>query len=517
MRILARCFGISVLIMTASSAVLAQSGGGVVGGIVGGAGRTVGGVVGGAGNAVTGVGGTVGGIGRSLGGAGGPLGGLAGPVGGVATTINGVGGGISGVGGGIGSTMVGGRFVDSFGGGNGSAQSPISIDRSEVEREIDSNLNELGYSLWAHKVPPATLLDLRKLRLQELVKSSGGYLEFDGAGNPTVRGRLLVVNPGRRELAAVRKAGFTAIASENDPVLGAVVVVLRAPPGLATPAAMALLRKTSPKLYVEFDHVFEPAGGTLAVSSVAVASNATAADRRVLIGMIDGGVGQNPALESATIEQKGFAGPPQATGHGTAIASLIVGANGKFRGAAPDAALMVADVYGGNPAAGTALGIAKAMSWLIANRTQVINVSLVGPRNRLVERAIAAAHARGIKVVAAVGNDGPAAPPLYPASQPGVIAVTGVDATSRALAEAGKAGHLDYSAPGADMAAALPGKGYANVRGTSFAAPFVSARLALTGSTARLDAEASKKGFGRIGRGIVCGPCRVAPKKVGAK
>jgi hypothetical protein len=76
---------------------------------------------------------------------------------------------------------------------------------------------------------------------------------------------------------------------------------------------------------------------------------------------------------------------------------------------------------------------------------------------------------------------------------------------------------LDYSAPGADMAAAMPGKGYAIVRGTSFAAPLVSARLALTGSTARLDAEASKKGFGRIGRGIVCGPCRVAPKKVGAK
>ena len=67
------------------------------------------------------------------------------------------------------------------------------------------------------------------------------------------------------------------------------------------------------------------------------------------------------------------------------------------------------------------------------------------------------------------------------------------------------------------MAAALPGSGYANVRGTSFAAPLVSARLALTGSTVRLDAEASKKGFGQIGRGIVCGTCRVAPKLVKAK
>ena len=257
----------------------------------------------------------------------------------------------------------------------------------------------------------------------------------------------------------------------------------------------------------------------LAASSVALAAGAAAVavGSRPLIGMIDGGVAESPALEHAPIEQKGFAGPPQATGHGTAIASLIVGSNGKFRGAAPNAALLVADVYGGNPAAGSALAIAKAMSWVVAQRPSVINVSLVGPRNRIVERAVAAAQARGVKVVAAVGNDGPAAPPLYPASQPGVVAVTGVDATSRALAEAGKPLHLDYSAPGADMAAALPGKGYANVRGTSFAAPLVTARLALTGSTVRLDTEADRKGYGRIGRCIVCKPCRVAPRKVGLK
>ena len=70
--------------------------------------------------------------------------------------------------------------------------------------------------------------------------------------------------------------------------------------------------------------------------------------------------------------------------------------------------------------------------------------------------------------------------------------------------------------PGADMAAALPGRGYARVRGTSFAAPYVTARLAMTGSTARLDGEAAK-GRGRVGRGIVCATCRVVPKLVGAK
>ena len=119
-------------------------------------------------------------------------------------------------------------------------------------------------------------------------------------------------------------------------------------------------------------------------------------------------------------------------------------------------------------------------------------------------------------IVAAVGNDGPAAPPQYPASYAGVVAVTGVDAKGKALTEAGRARHLDFAAPGADLAAALPGRGYSSVRGTSFAAPLAAARLAATGSPARLAAEA-QPGKGKVGRGIVCGHCRIAPKAVGAK
>jgi subtilisin family serine protease len=151
----------------------------------------------------------------------------------------------------------------------------------------------------------------------------------------------------------------------------------------------------------------------------------------------------------------------------------------------------------------------------VAKQPRVINISLVGPSNLLVARAVQQVRARGVQIVAAVGNDGPAAPPQYPASYPGVLAVTGVDAKGRALLEAGKAAHLDFAAPGADMAAALPGQGYARVRGTSFAAPLATARLALAGPN-RLAAEA-RPGKGRVGRGILCFDCRVDPKSVGAK
>ena len=113
-------------------------------------------------------------------------------------------------------------------------------------------------------------------------------------------------------------------------------------------------------------------------------------------------------------------------------------------------------------------------------------------------------------VVAAVGNDGAASPLSFPASYGGVVAVTGVDGKGRPLFEAGRASHLDYAAPGADMSAiGLDGRAR-SIRGTSFAAPLVAARLAAYPrgtALSALDREAVAGGA-RTGRGIVCNPCR---------
>ena len=75
---------------------------------------------------------------------------------------------------------------------------------------------------------------------------------------------------------------------------------------------------------------------------------------------------------------------------------------------------------------------------------------------------------------------------------------------------------LDVAAPGADMIAAVPGNGYTQVRGTSFAAPLAAARLALAGSYQRLTLEA-RPGEGQVGRGIVCALCRVDPRYLARK
>ena len=360
-----------------------------------------------------------------------------------------------------------------------------------------------------------TLLELRRLRLQELIRSNRATVENDGSGLPVRRGIVALVDPDPIGLQRVLGAGFRIAADDRDPVLGLRIVSLAVPPGMSAKDGLKRLHKLAPELQADFDHLFEPAGGSLApIAGTLAAAQGLGGSRT--IGMVDGGVAAHPALAGKSIEQNGFAGAPQPTGHGTAVASLLVGSQGPFRGAAPGAQLFVADVYGGNRAAGSATAIVRALGWLSGHRPQVINISLVGPPDMLVQRAIQIVQSRGIQVVAAVGNDGPAAPPQYPASYPGVIAVTAVDAGGRALPEAGKATHLDFAAPGADMAAALPGSGYTRVRGTSFAAPLAAARLLAAGSPGALASEA-RPGKGRVGRGIVCGACRIDPRSVGAK
>jgi len=360
-----------------------------------------------------------------------------------------------------------------------------------------------------------TLLELRRLRLDRLIRENRGVLEESDRGEPVRRGVLLIADPDLASLQAVIRSGFRVLASEAQPELGIRLVKLQVPRGMSAREGLKRVNRIAPRLEADYDHIYEPAGGTLLPVHAALAASA-GAGRGLAIGMIDGGVASHASLAGAEIEQNGFAGAPQPTGHGTAVASLLVGNQGPFRGAATGASLFVADVYGGNRAAGSASGIIKALAWLVSHRPKVINISLVGPANKAVARAVRIVQSRGIQLVAAVGNDGPAAPPQYPASYPGVLAITGVNAGGRALPEAGKATHLDFAAPGADMAAALPGRGYTTVRGTSFAAPLAAARLAISGSRERLAREA-KPGKGRVGRGIVCGPCRVDPKTVGAK
>jgi subtilisin family serine protease len=336
----------------------------------------------------------------------------------------------------------------------------------DVDRTLDVATADIG-----------RLTDLRRLRVQKLVRQHPRELELDDRGEAVVRGEILAVSPSPQSLEIARKAGFTVMRTETLEDVGISLVTLAPPPGVSARQAVRRLRKADPQGQYDYNHIYSDAGPIGAPALSAAGGSGGSSNAR--IGLVDTGVDANHAtLKGLHIEQRGFApGGVRPAAHGTATASLLAGRGESFRGAAPGASLLVADVYGTGPTGGSASAVVKALAWMAKEKAPVVNVSLVGPANASLQAVVKALAGQGTLVVAAVGNDGPAAPPLYPASYPEVVAVTGVDAKGRVLMEAGKARHIDFAAPGADMAAASSG-GYAPVRGTSYAAPIVAGKLA---------------------------------------
>ena len=391
-------------------------------------------------------------------------------------------------------------------------QNPLGSPVGEIGRIGSDVLGTVQPPLEAVTSNVQLLAQERAGRLNDLVRAHRDLLEMTGLG-PAVRGEVVAVDPPPSAVEAAVASGYTLIGEERIEGLEIRVVRLGTPRGVAVDEAVRRLGRLAPGTEFTADHLHLPSGvGTL---PLAVAALAGGGSGQPVIGIIDGGVAAHPAI--GAVEQHGFAvGAPSPSPHGTAVASLAAG-TGVMWSAAPGAPLLVADVYGGDPRGGNAVAVARALGLMAQRGVRVVNMSIVGPANPLIAKAIAHVRARGIAIVAPVGNDGPAAPPAYPASYPGVIAVTGVDGRNRSLIEAGKALHLDFAAPGADMAAASPDGRLRAVRGTSFAAPLVAGRLARISLTA-LQSEAGDLGAkgpdDRFGKGLVCGACRTPiPKK----
>ena len=106
-------------------------------------------------------------------------------------------------------------------------------------------------------------------------------------------------------------------------------------------------------------------------------------------------------------------------------------------------------------------------------------MSFAGPPDPALHRSLAAAHKKGIVLVAAAGNAGPKSPPLYPAADPDVIAVTATDADDKLFAQSNRGRYIAVAAPGAQILVAIPDGGYEVSSGTSYSAAEVSGIVAL--------------------------------------
>jgi hypothetical protein len=207
-----------------------------------------------------------------------------------------------------------------------------------------------------------------------------------------------------------------------------------------------------------------------------------ASGQGVKVAVIDSGVDvDHPDLAGRVRTARDFVqeggGPPPAERHGTAVTGVIASDrdNGVgIVGVAPGAEILalrgcwtLADDSA--RAACSSFTLAKALSFAIDARPHVINLSLGGPRDALLERLLRAALARGIVVVAAYGDTGAA---VFPGSVDGVLAVRASSSTGGT-----RAGEL--FAPGQEILSTVPGGSYDFFSGSSLAAAQVSGVTAL--------------------------------------
>jgi hypothetical protein len=300
-----------------------------------------------------------------------------------------------------------------------------------------------------------------KAQVDRLLRQEPRRVTVDPSGAPVLRGEFLAMDLSQTQRDAVQAQGFIVDrAASAEATLGLELTVLHDTRGRGEQEAMRDLRQAAPDAAFTYQHLYLPAGDAGAAS--VAASPAALPARRV--GMVDGGVDPaDPALAKARLETHGC-GKPTASRHGTAVAARLVDGDADT--------LYAADLWCGDAVGGATSGLVDALAWMDREQVTVINISLVGPDNPVLARAVQAMIARGHVLVSAAGNDGPAAPPLFPAAYPGVIGVGAVDARGRVLPESAAGRQVAFCALG------VVGSGRDMLRGTSFAAPIVARRAA---------------------------------------
>jgi hypothetical protein len=310
---------------------------------------------------------------------------------------------------------------------------------------------------------------------------------------------ILRATPDAR--AAIEAARFRVVADGPLTALPGRVLRVRAPQGMGDRTARRRLAQAAPGAIIDSNDRYR---SFLRTSGDAARSRAASLPPRPLapavscaagstIALIDTAVDvAHPSLAGARISQLAMrAGDrtPSSPRHGTAVASALVGQPGSTTpGLAPTAGLVVVDAFHRDRAGQDvtdAFDLVRALDLMSGQAADVINLSLAGPDNDALAAMVATLVERGSTIVAAAGNDGPAAKPLYPAAYPGVIAVAAVDGEGRPWRRSARGPHIAFTAEGVNLALAGRNGQPESYTGTSFAAPVVAAMIAAKRASAK--------------------------------
>ena len=202
----------------------------------------------------------------------------------------------------------------------------------------------------------------------------------------------------------------------------------------------------------------------------------------VTIAVIDSGVDlKHPEFAGVTItpfDALDSKDGPHA--HGTGVAGTIV-SHVRLMGSAPEAHILAIRAFGtsGKGAESTSYVLLKGLDLAAGHGAQIVNMSFAGPKDAIIGRSLSALAARNVVMVAAAGNAGPKSPPLYPAADANVIAVSATDAQDKLFAASNRGSYISVSAPGVDLFLPSPDDKYQITSGTSFSSAFISGVAAL--------------------------------------
>jgi hypothetical protein len=276
--------------------------------------------------------------------------------------------------------------------------------------------------------------------------------DVDLSGSAIERGVWLVL-AAPENVEAIERKGFTVRELRKLEHLGRVLIRVEAPTDREPAEAQLGLVVEAPDVRIDHNHLYRGVVGQDARTGAAAPGSRV--PRSVTVGLVDSAIAtKHEALRRATIEERDFVtyDRPRPTAHGTAVASILVGDGARVRGVIRGARLRVASVFFPNDAGdstATTASLVRALDWLAGTGVRVINMSLAGPPNRVLEAAVDAIAREGIVVTAAVGNDGPAVAPRP------VNALVG--AAGRSVAELAQAGVRRISTGSALHRAAMGG------------------------------------------------------------
>lgn len=295
------------------------------------------------------------------------------------------------------------------------------------------------------------------------------HVEHDEYGHEYVSGEVILVGNDKDVLAA-RSAGFNEV-TRQDLASGGVMARMTIPANFSLQQAVASLAERAPDALVTANNIYRSAQA--AQIRTARAFIPRRAPHHGAIGIIDTGVdAASLPNHDALLSHRAFAArEPVARDHGSMVAAIAIDHG---------AHVHVADVFGRSTdgaLAASAERIAMALDWMVARGIAVINISIEGPENAVLQELVRRAAQRGHVIVAAAGNGGPMARPAFPAAFDGVLAVTAIDGGGRPYLRASRGAYIDFAAPGVNVAVAS-GDRTIEVSGTSFAAPVVAAQIA---------------------------------------